>query len=393
MSSEVDSVSWWMRFKPAVAPLPWLERANAWLGALLGLLLTGWLSRWWAGSDSAVPLLVAPMGASSVLVFAVPRSPLAQPWSVIGGNVLAALIGVTVTRLIPDPLVAAAFAVATTIWVTSWLGCLHPPAGAVALTAVIGGSAITQAGYAFAFVPVALNSCLLVGAALLFNNLTRRGYPHAPPLATSAHGTADAPPEFRLGFAPKDIDAALARFGTPLEVEREDLLSLFRLVEENAHQRLYGRIVCSEIMSRDLVTARSDESARQAFERLRSHALRVLPIVDSDGKLLTVVDLATVAGAGDRSLQALPQVHFEIATEDTPIDRLLPRLSQGHVHEAMIVDSHARLVGVVTQTDLLAVLGRVRLAQSSAADLTALLQALSRVPASTGARQSAASPS
>lgn len=86
--------AWLTRLKPVRAPLPVGERVAAWVGALLGLLVTGAVSR-----------------------------PLAQPWSVIGGNFLAALIGVTAARFIPLPLGAAAMAVATTITVTSLLGC------------------------------------------------------------------------------------------------------------------------------------------------------------------------------------------------------------------------------------------------------------------------------
>src|SRR6478736_6078304 len=157
---------WLGRFKPVRTPLPGWERVAAWIGALVGLLFTGAVSRAWLGSIEHVPLLIAPIGASTVLVFGVPASPLAQPWSVIGGNFIAALVGVTAARAVPDLTSAAALAVAGTIALTSLFRCLHPPAGAVALTAVIGGSAVSHAGYRFAFMPVLLNSLLLVGIGL-----------------------------------------------------------------------------------------------------------------------------------------------------------------------------------------------------------------------------------
>ncbi|MFO1253495.1 MAG: HPP family protein [Inhella sp.] len=72
------------------------ERARAALGALLGLLATALITAWLA---PASPWLVAPLGASAVLVFAVPASPLAQPWAVLGGNGLSALLGVGVMQL------------------------------------------------------------------------------------------------------------------------------------------------------------------------------------------------------------------------------------------------------------------------------------------------------
>jgi CBS domain-containing membrane protein len=285
---------------------------------------------------------------------------------VIGGNVLAALIGVTVARVIPEPMLAAAVAVAATIALTSWLGCLHPPAGAVALTAVIGGSAITSAGYHFALVPVAFNSLLLVAAGLVFNNLVRRSYPHVAALPPSLHGTADAPPEFRVGFSPADIDSALERLGTPLDVEREDLIALFRHVEEEAHRRLRGGISCGEIMSRDLVTVHPDDSGEVALQRLREHALRVLPVVDEQGVVHGAIDISIAAAAPREKVGDLPSIYFETASEQTPVNQLFHTLSRGRVHEALIVDAGRRLLGIVTQTDLLAVIGRAQLTKGSA---------------------------
>jgi CBS domain-containing membrane protein len=279
----------------------------------------------------------------------------------VGGNFLAALIGVTAARFIPIPLCAAAVAVATTISVTSLLGCLHPPAGAVALTAVIGGPVIAAAGYRFALVPVALNSVLLVGAGLIFNNLAKRPYPHVAAIPVSAHRTADAPAEFRLGFSPADIDAALERLGTPLEVQRDDLYALFRLVEEDAHRRLHAPIRCGEIMSRDLVTVGPDDSTELAFERLREHALRALPVVEAEtGRVLKVVDAATVASQPGALVAELPSIEFELVHVDQLAQELASMLAYGSAHEAMVVDSESRLVGVVTQSDLLAILGRAQ---------------------------------
>ena len=367
MSFLVVSRSWLLRFKPARSRLPLSERVYSALGGLIGLFATGLVMRSWLGGSEHVPLLIAPIGASTVLVFGVPASPLAQPWSVVGGNFIAAVVGVTAARAVPDLTLAAALAVASTIALTSMLRCLHPPAGAVALTAVIGGSAVTGAGYRFALIPVLLNSLLLVGIGLVFNALARRSYPHVPALPVSTHRTADAPPEFRVGFTESDIAAAVERLGTPLDVEQADLVALFRHVEEAAHRRLRGEIFCSEIMSRDLVTIAPDDSSELAVQRLREHALRVLPIVDQHGVLSGLLDLATAAGsfAKPRKVRELPSISFEIAREDTPISRLFPLLSRGHVREALVVDAESHLLGIITQTDLLANAPRVQLARAS----------------------------
>src|SRR4051794_36407933 len=80
------------------------ERARSLLGAMIGLFLTGGLSQLAIGGSSNLPWLIAPMGASTVLLFAVPASPLAQPWSVLGGNLVSALVGVACAKAIGVPL-------------------------------------------------------------------------------------------------------------------------------------------------------------------------------------------------------------------------------------------------------------------------------------------------
>ncbi|MBX3523656.1 MAG: HPP family protein [Xanthobacteraceae bacterium] len=157
------------------------------IGAMIGILITGYVTKLALGIDSmdkmdmmdgvALPLLIAPMGASAVLLFAASHSPLAQPWSILGGNTIAALVGVFTYMWLKDPIAACGVAVAGAIGLTSLLGCLHPPAGAVALTAVLGGPAVHNLGYKFVLWPVGVNSLLLLIAALIFNNLTGLRYP------------------------------------------------------------------------------------------------------------------------------------------------------------------------------------------------------------------------
>ncbi|RYH63846.1 MAG: hypothetical protein EON54_07270, partial [Alcaligenaceae bacterium] len=119
------------QFWPARTRVGWRERFRIILGAGLGILAAALLARWWAGFARVEGLwFAAPLGASAVLVFAVPASPLAQPWAVIGGNVLSALVGSACAALIPDPAWAGAAAVALAIALMFSLRCLHPPGGA-----------------------------------------------------------------------------------------------------------------------------------------------------------------------------------------------------------------------------------------------------------------------
>uniref|UniRef100_UPI000B11F39E HPP family protein n=1 Tax=Aureimonas sp. N4 TaxID=1638165 RepID=UPI000B11F39E len=167
-------------FLPSSPPVSVKERLRSAFGALIGILLTGIVCRLALGPGSALPVLIAPMGASAVLLFAVPASPLAQPWSIIGGNLVSSLVGVSVALLVPDPFVGSALAIGIAIALMMGLRCLHPPSGAVALTAVLGGPGIHTLGYGFVLWPVMANSLLMVIVAIAFNRMAGRTYPHRP---------------------------------------------------------------------------------------------------------------------------------------------------------------------------------------------------------------------
>ena len=223
---------WLRRFIPEPLSTTYRERLRATIGAFLGIFVTAVLSTLWVGSSTELPLLIAPMGASAILLFGVPASPMAQPWSIVGGNLLAAAIGVTAAHWVAFPLVAAAVAVAGGFAAMSLFRCVHPPSGAVALTAVLGGPHILSAGYGFALVPVALNSVLLACVALLYNNATRRTYPHV------AHAVAH--PHAPLGHAritDDDLDEVITDYGEAIDISREDLHRLFDELLGRAQRR------------------------------------------------------------------------------------------------------------------------------------------------------------
>jgi CBS domain-containing membrane protein len=142
-------VSRFRLFNPLLAGATLRERAIACIGALVGIALTGFVSGLLLGNGPHLPLIVAPIGASAVLLFAVPNSPLAQPWSIIGGNTISALVGVIVARYVSDPALAIGLGVALAIAAMSVTRSLHPPGGAAALTAVLGGQAVASWGLWF----------------------------------------------------------------------------------------------------------------------------------------------------------------------------------------------------------------------------------------------------
>lgn len=202
------------------------DRILACAGALGGIAATAALLHLFRIDAQGVPLILAPMGESAVLLFAVPASPLAQPWPMLGGNVVSAAIGVAVAHLPLDPALAVGLAVGAAILAMSLLQCLHPPGGAAALTAVIGGPAIAATGYAFRFVIIAANSLILLASAWLFHQISGHSYPHRP-----------APAVTRALLHRDDIDRALAEQGEAFDIDPADLERLLQRAEAHAVAR------------------------------------------------------------------------------------------------------------------------------------------------------------
>ena len=159
--------------QPAVA---WSERLRSVFGAFIGLMLVITSAKYLGELSGIDEWLMASLGASALLVFALPQSPMAQPWAVIAGNTLSALIGISCFHLIGEPLLALPAAAAISIMGMFVLRCLHPPAAALALIAVLGHIA----HYRYAIFPVMVDSVLLVLAGAVYSNLTGKRYPNRP---------------------------------------------------------------------------------------------------------------------------------------------------------------------------------------------------------------------
>ncbi|MFZ4210798.1 HPP family protein [Pantoea endophytica] len=208
------------------------------IGAGLGLMMTSLISHWLLGEVNL--WFVAPMGASAVLLFGLPNSPLAQPWSIVGGNLVAGVVGVTTALWVPHPALACGIAACVTIALMFQLRCLHPPSGAVALTAILGGNGVQQLGYHFILTPVLLNSVCLALLALLFNNLAGRRYPH--PLAATE--TKSSPVVIDVAITREDLHQALES-GEVLDIDEDDLQQLLQRAEEIATLRQRGQMPTS----------------------------------------------------------------------------------------------------------------------------------------------------
>ncbi len=157
----------------AMAEILW-----SWIGSFMGIAVVG-LIHFKLLDRTALVMIIGSFGASAVLVYGAIRSPLAQPRNLIGGHMLSAAIGVTAFQLMGSlPWLSAALAVSTAIAVMHLTRTLHPPGGATALIAVIGGDAVHQLGYLYILIPAGLGAVVMLIVALLVNNLAPgRRYP------------------------------------------------------------------------------------------------------------------------------------------------------------------------------------------------------------------------
>lgn len=209
------------------------EKLASALGAFLGILLILYTSTYFI-SGPASYLIVASMGASAVLLFAVPHGRLSQPWSLIGGHLVSALIGVSCAKLIPDTFIAASVAVGIAVGVMYYLHCIHPPGGATALSAVVGGAEVQQMGYQFVLTPVLINVAVILCVAVCFNYFLKwRRYPASQSQKPSAisNQTSDSAPAHPYGpITHEDFVYALSEFESYIDISENDLLSIYELV-------------------------------------------------------------------------------------------------------------------------------------------------------------------
>ncbi len=362
----------WLRsFMPAALHMSQRERILACLGAGLGVFGTEIISRLTWGTSN--PWFIAPMGASAILLFAAPSSPLAQPWSVIGGNLVAGIIGVTCARWIDQPGLAAAVAITVSISLMIRLRCLHPPSGAIALTAVLGGPAIQDMGYHFVLWPVAANSLVMFSLALLFNTALRRGYPYRPAPA-ARHGTNDPPPNQRAGFTEEDLARSLEEHAEFIDVNPHDLKSILATAELHAWQRKHGALRCEDIMSRDVVGVQPETPLQEARRLLHRHRFNALPVVTEDNTLAGIVSMRDLLPNPDTNLEQAETWYAQNSVSDVmtlavrsarpeqSIAELVPLFAGDGLHHVPVIDENNKVLGMLTQTDLVAAMFRQGLA-------------------------------
>jgi CBS domain-containing membrane protein len=331
---------------------PLRGQLHASMGALMGIGLTGLISARAFGTEPHLPLIVAPMGASAVLLFAAPTSPFAQPWAVIGGNTVSVLVGIAVGRFIHEPALAIGIAVGLAIVAMSGAGRLHPPGGAAALTAIIGGPSVAAAGFSFAFVPVCLNAVLLVLLGTVYHGISGLSYPHI------RHVAPRGPPDRALPCLPTCIerqlpalDKALDAFGETVDISKGDLERLSTCAETLACPPLAKAFSSIDIASKDIFLIASTASVEAARTSLLDKGVARLVVVDPYGHPIGTLGWGELS----RDAECVAEVMAELSLmkADASLSELVHAFTVSSISAAVIIDDDNQMLGLVTPIDLL----------------------------------------
>jgi len=286
------------------------------------------------------------------------------------------VLGVLASRLFGDPVVAAAFAVATATCAMFALRCVHPPSGAVALTAVLGGPAVHALGFRFVLEPIALQSFVLLTAAIVYHTLTRHRYPHARRTNAQAQAAGDTA---GTGVTRADIEAIVRQQGELIDVAADDLQSLLHEAQLLAYARRFSDMTCAQIMSPKVVTVTADSTAAAAWRLLERHRVKALPVVDGERRVVGIVTRTDFVGRTSFGLRRLRTARLggwrrdeaagrrvaELMTStvrtvnvSVAVAKLIPLFAHYGHHHIPVTDDSQRLVGMITQSDLIGGLHR-----------------------------------
>lgn len=363
-------------FFPHQITLSHRERLLSSAGVFVTLLAIAVFSHRLSGAQN-LPFLAASIGASTMLVLAIPHSAFSQPWPLVGGHFVSALVGITCARLVPDLHLAAALAVSLSVVAMFYLRCLHPAGGGTALLAVIGGEGVRSMGYAFAFNPVLLGALLLLAMALTINRLIPgRRYPLGLSLSDRATPAVAQQPQMKLAFDESDLVAALRDMDGYIDVAGEDLKRIYALATLHARRRQLGDLRCADILTREAIAVGPATPLDDVWALFRTHRIRGVPVIDAQRRVvgmlamadfLKIVDWRMCEGLRTRlrvlfGRQAKPAAAQVMTTEVVTVreethvvDAFLIFAGQ-KINHLPVVAADGRLVGIVTRLDLLSAL-------------------------------------
>jgi CBS domain-containing membrane protein len=348
------------------------------------ILLTAWITQEFS-SNAAYPIIVASMGASAVILFIIPNSPLAQPWSLVGGQLVSAVIGVACAQVFTHTAFASACAVGGSVLVMLLFRCLHPPGAATALTPIMAGDPITALGYGFVLMPVGLNVAIMLFMAIVINRwVLRYEYPTVPHQTDDKkhqHSTLIQPSQ-RIGISEQDLEQALEKMDIFMDVSTGDLSKLLTDAQMQSFKRYRGNITCADIMVKNILTVEYGTEVEEAWKTMHSEKIKAMPVIDRARRVIGIITwndffkfikvganetfpekfrafirrTPDVSANKPESVGHIMSASVSVLPENTHIADLIPLMSNQGYRQIPIVNNENRLVGMVYQANLIAAL-------------------------------------
>ena len=361
------------------------------------ILLTAWITQQ-ISPGTANPILVASMGASAVILFIIPNSPLAQPWPLVGGQLVSATIGLVCAHLLTNPVFASACAVGGSVLAMLLLRCLHPPGAATALTPVMAGGAITSLGYGFVLMPVGFNVAIMLMTAVIINRWILQGeypiIPHKTDDKKHQHGTPIQDSQ-RTGISEQDLEQALDNMNLFMDVSKGDLSRLLTDAQLHSFKRYRGAISCADIMVTPILAVEYGTAVDEAWRIMHSEKLKAMPVIDRARRVIGIItwnDFFKFISVGDNdtfqekfrafirrspslttnkpeSVGHIMTASVSVLPETAHIAELIPLMSTQGYRQIPIVNGENRLVGMVYQANLIAALYNKDAIDSGTADI------------------------
>lgn len=337
------------------------------------------------------PLIVASMGASAVILFFIPNSPLAQPWPFVGGQLCSAVVGITCALHIHETASASAVAVGGSVLAMLVLRCLHPPSTATSLAPILAGESITSLGYDFVIQPVGFNVAFMLFLSLFINRwVMKRNYPSPLPVKKPPRqqNPTVSKPSHQVGISEEDLELALKDLDVFVDMTHSDLSKILTHTEMNTFKRIRGDISCADIMIKDVTSVEFGTEVEDAWQIMYKQNLKAMPVTDRSNHVIGIITwhdffkfinlnvyesfhdkfrnfIRRTADVTSNKPEAVGQImttSIVVLPETAHIAELIPLMSiHGH-RQIPIINAENRLVGMVYQANLIAALYNASLA-------------------------------
>ena len=317
---------------------------------------------------AASPLLLASMGASAVILFVLPTSPVARPWAFVGGHWVSALIAYALSLSSDNDLVLLPLATLLSVGCMQLLRCLHPPGTATALAIVLLPP--SEPDYVLALTVIALNTALMLIMALLLHRFLLGHHYYPKPAASHTVVAASAIRDQQL----QDI---IQHRDHMLDISQDELREI---VEQVQWQQVSGlqRVYCGDWLRPDTEALSYAQSVDSAWHTLRKLHRQAMPVVDDRQHLIGMLNQEDFLRYLDQpELKGLrkhwrrfirptdslytdkPEVVGHLMSRHPPsfkadslISELWPLMLAGHL-QLPIVNEQGRLLGMVYWQDVL----------------------------------------